>query len=203
MAADLKEVIKELKERNLEQQFVLHGHCIGAHVATAVASDIAAGNVEGVEGSIPVIVDRGYGDGLKVAKKVTFAANLSFSKKHIQEHYNNKTLEKIEKHNGPMLFLSPDQGCDQMLHHKGENFTKEIMDHHNNKEDTYIELTGGDHWTPWPIDVHNQVRDFLKKQGIIRKNAKKIDLSVFGDAKKYLNRLKVLWVRKKVIPLFV
>lgn len=60
-------------------------------------------------------------------------------------HYNNKTIKKIAKHTGAMLFLSPKDGDDPMLHHKLKgkkvrNHTKELCDNHKDGISFLIEL---------------------------------------------------------------
>lgn len=204
MDADLKEIIKELKRRDPDQKLALHGYCIGAHVAGSVAADIAAGDVEGIKAeSLPTIIDRGYGDGYEVGEKITSSAKIPFVRKYINQDYNVGTLEKIGRHKGAMLFLAPRDGDDQMLHRKIKkgkihNFTKELFEKHHNAQ--WIELENADHWTPWTIEVHNQVKEFLHKNGIIGPAYTKISEN---NAYKIPKQTKVTWSRRNLMPLFV
>lgn len=204
MSADLKEVIKELRRRNPEQKFTLHGYCIGAHVASAVAADIADGKVEGLNAeSIPAIIDRGYGDGFEIAKKVTSVAKLSFPRKYIEKYYNSQVLSKIDKHEGSMLFLTPQLGKDQITHTKKKNFTLEIMEKHKKGTNQLLQLDNADHWTPWSIEVHNKVKKFLQKEGIISTTCTQVTFDHLGGEKKYKKKLTVPWARRNLVPLFV
>lgn len=176
MEADLKRLIQELKQRNPQQKLAMQGYCIGAHVAGSVVSDIAAGKVDGVNPeAIPAIIDRGFGDGYEVASKSKFLsliAKISYFKNFINEYYNARTLDKIHRHQGDMLFLSPKDGHDQLLHKKIkgkiQNFTKELYERHGKTHSQWIELPGG-HWTPWSIDVNNQITSFLAQKGLCQR----------------------------------
>lgn len=206
MNADLKTVFKELRRKNPDQKLLLHGYCIGAHVAASAAADIAADQAEGLKKeSIPVIVDRGYGDGYEIAKKITSVAKVPYVRKYINRHCNNNTLAKIEKHGGAMLFLSPTDGSDQLNHEKLKgkkfrNFTKSLRDKHTNGTHKLIELRNADHWTPWTFDVHNQVKQFLSEQNIIQTGYKKFDAQNTGG---FPETVKVPWARQHVLPLFI
>lgn len=205
MAADLQALIKELIIRNPNQKIALHGHCIGAHVAASVAADIAAGKVEGLANkSFPVIVDRGYGDGNEVAEKVTIFAKFPLAKRYINRYYNNQTLKKIHQHTGDMLFLSPPDGDDCMVHQKRgrkvRNMTKELHDNHSKEHNTWIELEkGADHWTPWTYKIHNKVKKFLSDQGMIASYKEYTEDDTGGFPK----RTSVPWARRRLLPLFV
>lgn len=201
MAADLKTVLGVLRERNPSQKVTLSGFCIGAHVATSVACDLAAES--GI--SLPVIVDRGYGDGYELAKKISCIAKVPYVRDYVNKFYNNHTLEKIDKHKGAMLFLSPKDGDDQLLHQKLKskkikNFTKELHKNHKNDDDTFVELENADHWTPWTYQVHNSVKEFLKKQNIIQEDYKKF---TDQDSGGFPKTTSVPWYRKKLLPLFI
>ncbi len=203
MDSDLKELIKELKTRDSDQKLSLSGYCVGAHVAASVASDIAAGNVEGVKAeSFPVIVDRGFGDGLEMAQKVTVFNRLPFVARRIDRLYNMYANKKLSNHRGSMLFVSPEQGKDQMLHTKSRNITKEMMEFHKGKH-KLVELEGGDHFTPWTIKVHNKVKKFFQKQGIIAGDYRKVTVDDFGGEQAFKKKQQVPWARRKLLPLFV
>lgn len=203
MAADLKEVIKELRKRNPDQKLLMHGYCIGAHVATAVAADIAAGAVEGLEAeSIPAVIDRGFEDAQEVGAHSNRIANLPFARKYVNRYYNAKS-NSIEKHTAPMLFVSPLKGDDQVNHKKRRNFTLEIMAHHTNGMNQVVQLKEGDHWTAWTVDVHNKVKKFLAKQGIIDTHYREVTAEDFGGEEKLKKKTSVPWVRRNLVPLFI
>jgi len=203
MAGDLKEVIKELRRRNPDQKLSMHGYCIGAHVATAVAADIAAGAVDGLQAeSIPAIIDRGFEDAQEVAGFANRIANLSFARKYINRYYNAKSND-IGEHKAPMLFVTPIEGDDQVNHKMKRNFTLEIMEHHVQGKNQVVQLLGGDHWSAWPVDVHNKVKKFLSKQGIIATTYRKVTEDDFGGKEKLEKKTSVPWVRRNVVPIFV
>jgi UDP-N-acetylglucosamine:LPS N-acetylglucosamine transferase len=204
MASDLKTLIAELQKRNPEQKILLHGYSIGAHVATSVACDLAMHADPRKQVSLPVIVDRGYGDGYSIAKKTTVISKIPYAKKYINKYYNNGTLEKIQNHKHKMLFLSPTEGDDQIMHmYEGKkiiNFTKNLHINHKNADDRFIELKNADHWTQWTYDVHNKVKEFLKDQNIIRRDYKKFDEKDTGG---FPAKTTVPWFRRHLLPLFV
>jgi UDP-N-acetylglucosamine:LPS N-acetylglucosamine transferase len=203
MAADLKEVLKELRRRNPEEKLLLHGYCIGAHVAAAAAADIAAGNVEGMaKESIPAIIDRGFSDATELAQHVSSLGKLSFVRKYLNRYYNAKAAG-LEDHQAPMLFVTPLQGDDQLNHRVKRNFTLEIMSSHKKGMNQFVQLKNGDHWSSWSVDVQNKVKEFLKKQEIIDMNYRQVTVDDFGGVKKYTQKLSVPWARRKIIPLFV
>lgn len=203
MAADLKEVIKELRKRNPEQKLMLHGYCIGAHVAASVAADIAAGAVEGLAAeSIPAIIDRGFEDAHEMGAHANGIAKLPFVKKYVNRYYNAKS-NSIREHTAPMLFVTPLEGDDQLNHRKSRNFTLEIMEHHTTGMNQVVQLTDGDHWTAWSVNVHNKVKNFLAKQGIIDTNYRQVTAQDFGGEEKLKSKTSVPWVRRNLVPIFV
>lgn len=206
MAEDLKTLIYELKKRNPEQKLLLHGYSVGAHVAAGVASDIASGEVQDVKAeSFPVIVDRGYGDGYELVKRVSLITSLSYSRKYINEYHNDHVLKKIEKHQGAMLFLTAKDGKDPLTHlrlkrKKIKNLTKELRVNHRYGINKLIELQNADHWTPWTYRVHNEVKEFMKNEGIVRSNYIKFDEQNTGS---FPEKTKVPWAREHILPLFI
>lgn len=176
MDADLKRVIKELKSRNAAQKLAIHGYSIGGHIAASAAADIAIGAAEGIPAeTLPTIVDRGYGNGYELAKKVSRFAAVPFIKQHIEQYYDVRAIDKIEQHKGAMLFLSPSDGRDRLMHRKErdgtiKNLTCDLYDKHNNPNDVWIDLHDADHWTKWTPEVHRRVKEYLERSGIISPN---------------------------------
>lgn len=203
MEADLKEVIKEVRKRDPKQKLMLHGYCIGAHVAAAVASNIAAGEVSGLEPeSIPAVIDRGFKDAQEVGAHSNRFVNLPFARKYVNRYYNAR-FSKMNAHNAPMLFVTPEKGGDQVNHKKNRDFTSEMMTEHNSEKDQVVLLEGGDHWSSWPVSVHNKVKKFLSKEGIIGINYRKVNADDFGGEEKLKKKTSVPWVRGTIVPMFV
>lgn len=201
MSADLKSILAELRERKPDQQILLHGYCIGSHVAAGTATDLA--EQEGL--MLPTVVDRGYGDGFKIAKRICSLAHIPYLKNYGNKHFNLFCQDRIENHKAPMLFLSPTDGDDQMMHKKlggkkYKNYTKVLYDNHKNANDRFIELKNADHWTPWTYEVHNEVKEFLKDHKIVRSDYKKFDEQNTGGLPE---KTTVPWMRKHIAPLFL
>lgn len=194
MASDLKSIVSELKKRNPEQEILLHGYCIGAHVAVSVAIDFA----EKANLMLPVVVDRGFGDGFKIAKRICSLAKIPYVKKYIKKYYNNSTEERINQHKGAMLFLSLKNCVYKFKDKTIKDYTKVLYKNHQQEHDKFIELENADHWTQWTFGIHNEVKKFLKDRGIIRKDYKEFNEQDSGG---FLKETSVPWYRKPLIPL--
>lgn len=200
MKEDLKTLVEELHRRNPDRKMLLHSYCVGTQAATAVAGEVAEKGL-----TIPVIVDRGYLDALSLGKKVTPFARLPYSKRYIRKKCDAQVKDKINKHSGEMLFLTPEQGKDQLMHRRGKkerNMTRELMELHSGGHEM-IELKEGDHWSSWSLDVHKQVRTFLQRMEILPSSIPNLTPDDFGGEKTYLKGTVVPWVRRHIVPLFV
>jgi processive 1,2-diacylglycerol beta-glucosyltransferase len=179
MEADLKQLILKLKEKNPDQKIAIYGHCLAGHVASSVGSDFN-------DGSVSLIIDRGYGDGYALADKVTLIA--SFVKPYIKNNYSAYSLDRIGNFKGRALFISPKHGGDQLLHTKTKNMTRELFNlwSKNKPEEqtknAYVELPkGADHWSPLDLQTQTRINEFLKEQNIIA-SLPKLDPKVFHPA---------------------
>lgn len=78
------------------------------------------------------------------------------------------------------------------------------MEHHTRGMNQVVQLTDGDHWTAWSVNVHNKVKKFLAKQGIIDTNYyRQVTAQDFGGEEKLKSKTSVPWVRRNLVPIFV
>jgi hypothetical protein len=196
MAADLKQLIEKLKEKNPDQKISIYGHCLAGHVAASVACDFN-------DPSVSFIFDRSFGDGYQLVEKVTPLAYIPFIASHIQNNFNLSTLQKIGNFKGRVLFISTKQGKDHLLHTNTRNITREYFQlWSNNKsaehtQNAYIELPkGACHWSTLDLETQTRIDEFLKEEGIIA-TLPKLDPKAFHPPRpeSYFNR--------NILPLFL
>jgi UDP-N-acetylglucosamine:LPS N-acetylglucosamine transferase len=160
MASDLGTIIDATKQRMPEAKIAVHGYCIGAHAAMGELSQRYE--------DIPLVCDRGFADSYDVAKKYTHGV-AKLAKKRIYRYYNVCDKDALKKYKGNILFLSPSQGKDFMLH-KGKkiNFTKDIYSYRSHDGDEYYDLGyGSTHWSRLDEKAKDQIEVFLEQNGII------------------------------------
>lgn len=207
MASDLKTVIAELYRNNPNRKMCLHGCSIGAHVAAFVAADIASGGAKGMPAlSIPLILDRGFGNSHEIVQKKNPIARIPYIKNYIKSVHNVDSLTKMVHHTAGMLLFSPKEGHDQLCHktfwgsRRVVNYTRELANTHQNGMTKYVELKGGDHWTSWTYKAQNQAKEFLKEHNIIQEGYRKFSETDTGG---FPSQVKAPWGRVHLLPLII
>jgi hypothetical protein len=162
---DLKQVIEEVKTKNPDASIVLYGFSMGGHIAMGALADSNISNK--IDGAI---CDRGLVDIYEIFSHYNWFVRLLgylFSD-YIHKYYNAGNAEKLKDFTKPMLFLSPEQGTDILMHGpNNSNLTLKAKEGRNNQFDHYYVLQKQNpsykaHWLPLkPID-EKQVLDFIQ-----------------------------------------
>ena len=156
MAEDLKALIDRRKKDFPGQSILLHGYCIGAHVAIAAAADQVP--------PIPLVIDRGYGDTNELAERFSFFAKLPCLRSTIRTHYNLNSSEKITRCTAPILVISAPDGKDRMLHGKSHNLIRDLYNKAPGEKRYHTLPETATHWSKWDEATRTTVHRFIQNK---------------------------------------
>ena len=171
MSGDLKNLLKRLKSDHPNAKFAFNSYCIGAHVAAAVAADEEKDCPQ--DQPIALVIDRGFGDAKIAVENFIGIARQPPFKKMIEKDYNLKTYEKVHDFAGSVLFISPKDGKDALMHRGHRNLTKEFYELFPPKNRTWVtlsdtwdeekkKLVSATHWSRWDDGTRDKVVDFIE-----------------------------------------
>ena len=164
-AQDLLSVIKSLKVHKPDQKIAIKAYCAGVDPSISVAAELKDPN-------LLLLLDRGQGNAQRLAESQSILAKTSLVRSVVREKFSCEGINKIGAVPGRIAFTAPPAKDDQCMHYaRGKkNFNwdlKEARQKAGRKDDAFIVLEGGDHWTRWPASVHNKIYKFLSENEII------------------------------------
>lgn len=147
---DLNEVITKVRNLHPNKKIAIIARCATVDPTISVAAKQNDPNIS-------LILDRGYGNVLKLARSLTIFSKLPLIRNILQKEFNCEGEKKIANIPGPILFTYSEN--DQLL---GGNLMKDLIEARGNHPvDRGIELENSDHWTPWSQTTHQKIHDFL------------------------------------------
>ena len=148
--ANLITVLHALRREKPQAKIALKTYCANTDPAISAAASMNF--------PIPLIIDRGHGDALSLARSVTIFAELPFVQRILKKDFVCGGINKIQNLTGPILFLTPKYG-DQMMDSKRGNLTKALA-----RPGSKIKLIPGDHWSKWGKTAYRQALRFLESE---------------------------------------
>lgn len=164
---DLSSVLHSLRNQNPSQVIAIKTYCASSDPGIKAV-------YEQNDPNIHLIIDRGYGDVVKLARSFSLVSRLSIIETTLKEQFDCRGINKIKSVKGRILFLIPQ--TDQVMDCGRDNLTRDL---YQLKKDAFIALDFQDHWIDWDFTTYNKVFGFLSTVGVISQDFVPVDTSDF------------------------